>query len=143
MDTKEKIIEKCKPHWITYIIPALICALFLIMAMGYLFQLKTGDFVACLIIAAIFAFITYIKSLSSLELSENYVVGKIGFIKTKKLASPIGKVQDVSVSSGLFGKIFGYSTICVSTAGSHGAEYTFKKMKNGEVFQAKFLELLK
>ena len=55
---------------------------------------------------------------NKIVLYEGHIEGKVGLIKTKKLNSPLDKVQSVSVSNGLFGKIFGYGTITITTAAS-------------------------
>ncbi len=53
-----------------------------------------------------------------LTLTSTRVVGKTGLIKTKSLDCKLDKVQSVSVSNGLWGKLFGYGTVAVTTAGS-------------------------
>ncbi len=53
-----------------------------------------------------------------LTLTSNRLVGKMGIIKSASLDSKLDKIQSVSVSSGLWGKIFGYGNIEVKTAAS-------------------------
>lgn len=143
MDMQEKTIVKCTPHWFSFAVPGAFCIFFLIISLNFLVSAEIGPFILSLIIAGAFVLAVLGRKTSSLILTDNAVIGKVGIIKTKKLTSPLSKVQDVSVSSGFLGKIFKYSTVCVSTAGSSGNEYEFKHMKNGELFQSKFLELSK
>lgn len=144
METKEKVIVKCKPHWLSMILPVVLGVLALIGAFSYLFRAKFADAAICLVITAIFLLVAFILSKStSLVMTETAVIGRIGIIKTKKLASPISKIQDVSVSNGLLGKIFRYSTVRISTAGSSGAEYVFKRVTNGDEIQKEFLSRCK
>lgn len=55
---------------------------------------------------------------TELALTNKRVVGKIGFIRTHSVTSALNKIQNISVSSGLIGKIFNYGKIKIETAGS-------------------------
>lgn len=55
---------------------------------------------------------------TELALTNKKVIGKVGLIRTYSVASALNKIQNISVSSGLFGKIFGYGTIKIETAGA-------------------------
>lgn len=140
MKVKEQPVVICKPHWISEVPAGFFALVFFIGGVGYLFDGMFNDFLISLTIAAVLVVVMLIQSKSSsLVLTETAVVGKVGIIRTKKLASPISKIQDISVSSGLLGKIFRYSTVVVSTAGSGGAEYVFKRVTKGEQLQEEFL----
>lgn len=140
METKENVVVACKLHWTGWVLHAIIGALFLINAFRYLFTGYWSTFAFYMILALGFGGYAYLSTLTTtLSLTETSVVGKTGIIKSKKLASPMSKVQDVGVSNGLFGKIFGYSTVTVSTAGSGYTEYVFTHVVNGEQFQSEFL----
>ncbi|MCD7735240.1 MAG: PH domain-containing protein [Clostridiales bacterium] len=77
------------------------------------------------------------------SISGGTVTGHKGIIKSKKLVSPVNKVQDIGISNGLLGKIFRYHTVVVSTAGSNGAEYVFPHMANAKELQRIFVEATK
>ena len=85
-----------------------------------LVPLLIRDILCFVIIVGIFWFFRDLLAYASnkIVLYEGHIEGKTGLIRTKKLNSPLDKVQSVSVSSGLFGKIFGYGTITVTTAAS-------------------------
>ncbi len=85
-----------------------------------LVPLLIRDILAFVIIVGVFWLIGDLLSFASnkIVLYEGHIEGKTGIIRTKKLNSPLDKVQSVSVSSGLFGKIFGYGTITITTAAS-------------------------
>ena len=53
-----------------------------------------------------------------ITLYEGHIEGKTGVIRTKKLNSPLDKVQSISVESGFWGKIFNYGTITITSAAS-------------------------
>lgn len=71
---------------------------------------------------------------TELALTNRNVIGKCGLIRTESLASPLNKVQNVSVSSGLLGKIFKYGTVAVETAGASKA-IQFRCIKDAEGFK--------
>lgn len=140
MKVKEQSVVTCKPHWISMVPVGFFAIMFFFGGFSYLFDGMFNDFLISLTIAAVLIVVMFIQSKSSsLVLTESAVVGKVGIIRTKKLASPISKIQDISVSSGLLGKLFRYSTVVVSTAGSSGAEYVFKRVTNGNELQEEFL----
>lgn len=70
---------------------------------------------------------------SELAVTNKNVIGKIGLIRTASLSSPLNKVQNVGVSSGLLGKIFKYGTVSIETAGSKAV--SFGCIKNPEQFK--------
>lgn len=96
-----------------------------------------------MIVIAVIAFVIPFLRIHSyrLVLREDAVVGKRGIIKTVKMVSPISSVQDIAVHRGFWGKIFGYSSIAVSTAGVCGIEYVFYKVTKADEFQQKYIEL--
>lgn len=60
------------------------------------------------------------------------VIGKTGWIKTKSLDAPINKINDVSITQGLLGRIFNYSTIIISTSSN---KYFYKYIKEADDFK--------
>ena len=60
------------------------------------------------------------------------VIGKTGWLNTKSLDAPINKINDVSITQGLLGKIFNYSTIVISTSSS---KYFYKYIKEADDFK--------
>jgi uncharacterized membrane protein YdbT with pleckstrin-like domain len=69
---------------------------------------------------------------TQLVLTNKRIYGKVGLINTKTLDTPLGKINNVSVESGLFGKIFGYGTINITN--SSGA-YSIKCVKSPDAFR--------
>lgn len=67
-----------------------------------------------------------------LAVTNKRVVGKVGVANTKSLDSPLNKIQNVSVTQKLFGKIFNYGTVEVHTA---AGKYEFGAIKNAESFK--------
>lgn len=69
---------------------------------------------------------------SELVLTNKRIYGKRGLINTKTMDTPLNKVNNISVSSGLGGKIFGYGTIHIT---SSSGEYTWSGIKSPNVFR--------
>lgn len=140
MKNHEKVLIECKTHWMRSIVPLLFLFLSLAGAVHFLFSGQFTDFGIMMVPALLCAVVILIQQKTSyLRMTETAIIGKVGLIWTKKMASPISKVNDVSVHSGLLGKIFGYSTVHISTAGSVGSEYIFRYVRNGKALQQEFL----
>lgn len=75
----------------------------------------------------IFAYAT-----TELAVTNKNVIGRVGFIRKKVMSSPLNKVQNVAVSKGLFGSIFGYGKVKIDTA---AGSYSFKYIKKPEDFK--------
>lgn len=87
-----------------------------------------------------FFFIPLIKAIAAtirfraieLAITSKRVVGKVGFADSKSLDAPLNKIQNVSVKSPLFGKIFNYGTIDIQTA---AGSFYFIAVKNADAFK--------
>ena len=76
---------------------------------------------------------------TELYFTNRLIYGKVGFINTKDLSSPLDKIDHVSVESGLFGKLLGYGTIVVhSTSG----KYAFQLISHPEHFRDVLLDTI-
>lgn len=84
-------------------------------------------------IAAIKTTIMYCNT--ELSVTDKRVIGKVGFIKSASLDTPLNKIQSVNVSSGLWGKIFNYGNIEVQSGGDR---LVFTAVKDADGFK-KFL----
>lgn len=82
------------------------------------------------LIKAIKATITYVYT--ELAVTNKRVVGKAGFINSASLDAPLNKIQNASVSSGLWGKIFNYGTLTIHTA---SGVFKFDGIKNADSFK--------
>lgn len=139
---KDEILVICKHHWIKYVAPIIFTTYFTIAAF---LKILVGDFglgFILLIVAAFLMVDIYAIASASLKLTRIHIIGKVGLIRTKKLMSPTSKIQDVKISQTFLGKIFGYSTVIISTAGTGLSEYVFKCVTNGDELQKKFVEII-
>ena len=129
----QKNIVECNPHWVSLLKYILLCILFIFLGLKLHPVFLLGFLITVVLMVIV------VKS-TKLCLSSEAVIGKIGVLNTKEMMSPIRNVQDVSISQDLPGKIFGYATITVSTAGSTGTEYVFKTMSNCFEFRNEFIK---
>ncbi len=68
---------------------------------------------------------------NDLILTNKRVFGKCGLISTTQMQSPLNKIDSVSFSNGLFGKLIGYGTVQVATTSSH---FKFRFIREGQTF---------
>ena len=74
---------------------------------------------------------------TDLAFTNKRLTGKIGLINIKSLDTPLNKINNISITQGLGGLIFGYGTLVIS---SSSAKYKFKGIKNPEEFKNKLIE---
>lgn len=83
-----------------------------------------------IIIGAIWFIIRYIGYTNNdLILTNKRVFGKCGLIFTNQMQSPINKIDSVSFSNGIIGKLIGYGTVIISTTSS---VYRFRFIQEGQ-----------
>lgn len=138
----EKNLVTCRKHWSSYIPVGIVEAMFfLIMIAGF----ASGDIGAGLGVFAVSTIVCGIwaASINSsyISLSTTSITGKVGLVKTVKLVAPISKIQNLSISNGLGGKIFGYHSVTVATAGTSKNEIVFKGVTNAELLQKAYIAL--
>ena len=83
------------------------------------FKLFVDLFACCIIIGLVWLprdLIRYVTT--KLEITNRRIKGKIGLINTNELDSPLTKLNSVQVKQGLFGKMFNYGTIIITTSSS-------------------------
>lgn len=66
---------------------------------------------------------------NDLILTNKRVFGKCGLISTTQMQSPLKRIDSVSFSNGLIGKIIGYGTVEIATTSSH---FKFRFIKEGQ-----------
>ncbi len=126
----ESVVTQAKVHWIC-LLPRMILTLLFI-------PLTAESFFGFLILALIIVAPVLIRMLTTtLVLTNKRIYGKVGLINTKSLDTPLNKINTVSISSGLFGKIFGYGVIHIT---SSSGNYNYKGIQNPSVFRDAVME---
>ena len=128
------IIVECNPHWMNSIAAVIVGLIFLLLGFAVHPILLLGS-------VGIFIYVAIVLRSTRLYLTHDNVVGKLGILNTQEMMSPIRKVQDISISQNIWGKVFGFADITISTAGGSGSEYVFRGMSNYNKFKSEFLRL--
>lgn len=72
-----------------------------------------------------------------LVVTDKRVIGKSGVIATKSLDAPLNKIQNVSASSNLWGKLFNYGTVTIMTA---SGTFNYAGVKEADIFKNRVLD---
>ncbi len=72
-----------------------------------------------------------------LGFSEKRLIGKTGILNTKSIDAPLNKVDNISVTKGLFGLIFNYRSLKINTG---AGTYEFHYIVDGDEFKRKLLD---
>lgn len=134
----EKLIYEAKISSMV-IAPAIIWGIVLFLSL--IISLALNDwstFVVVFFICIILCFPLLIKKYTTeLGFTNKRLIGKVGLINTKSLDSPLNKINNVSVSRNLFGRMFKYGRITISTS---SGTYNYVYILNPEKFRNKLLE---
>lgn len=80
-------------------------------------RLVIDFFAMCILIGFVWIIKDLIKFFTTkLIITNKRINGKTGLINTNELDSPLNKINGVQVREGLFGKIFNYGTVSITTA---------------------------
>ena len=123
----EKILIKAEQSNIMLIIGAVISVVCLVIniVLGILF--------------IIFIYLRWIISLKTncFYITNKRVYGSVGFIKKEELDMPLKSINAISVSKGIFGSLFGYSKLSITT---NGEGWTFPFVSNANEIKKTFYE---
>lgn len=97
-------------------------------------------FASCILVG----FIWFVKDIikfftTKLIITNKRISGKTGLINTNELDSPLNKINGIQIKQGLFGKIFNYGTISITTASTIfnfdyiSGPYEFKTILNNQI----------
>ncbi len=112
LSKEEEVIAQASVHWASIIGPIIL-------------TLILGPF---FLIGLFFVIRTVIRIYTTqLMLTSKNLKGKIGWINTNEMDSPLNKITAVSIDQQLLGKMFGYGTVVVTTASN---TYYYKCIKS-------------
>ena len=130
----EEYIAVCKKHW-ALILGRVLLGLVIYGVMPYgdksntVYQILRYALPLLVVLSGIIEYST-----NYIAVTRTKIVVHMGFIKTTDYSTPLNKIQAISISSGLFGKMFGYHTITIDHAGTGKSEYNFGHMANAKDF---------
>jgi len=130
----EKIIFKTNPHWLFIVVPVIVIALFwltyLFFACPFLGEMDLEDFCytlasfACLWIVVIL----YLDwRFNRLYLTNFRLVKERGIIGKRFMSIWLERIEDITCSYGILGRIFGFGDLIIESAGTYG-RMVFKGM---------------
>ena len=129
----EEYVAVCRKHWYIVfraIVIGLVIVLFSMQWDGNaLYDLVRFGIPLLIIVSAIAEYKT-----NYIGVTRTKIVVHMGFLKTVDSNTPLNKIQAISLSSGLFGKLFGYHKITIDHAGTGRSEYQFNHMANAKDF---------
>lgn len=144
---KERKLVVCRKHWTVFLWNGILSAVLIAFGVYMISdtELKAGISASVLmflpaVILILSAVITY--KTDYITLTEKRIIGHEGFIRSRKISAPLSKVQNIEISNGLFGKIFGYHTLIIDNAGTSGKEFKFKRATNAERFVERAYDLI-
>lgn len=124
----EQVITKIEVHWACFIPRIILAVLFILIGLSS-FDSALGG----LLIGAIILIPVAIRMFTTqLMLTNKRIFGQVGLVNTKAMDAPLNKINTISVTSGLFGKIFGYGNLHLTTS---SGSYDYKGVKNPEIFR--------
>lgn len=80
--------------------------------------------------------LTIAVSKIELALTTQRLVGKVGIVARQAMDAKLDKVQTVKIAETFWGRIFGYATVVVTTAGS---DYAFQAIAHANEFKSKIM----
>ncbi len=93
-----------------------------------------------LIIGAVLVLFNYLRSASvELAVTDKKIIGKRGVLFPRSMDAYLEKVDNISVSTGLLGTIFGYATVEICTNSAH---LRFPLVKKSMVFKHKVMDCI-
>ena len=138
----EAVIKHSQIHIGCLILPAIvlgfglvICVINFFIMLGSLYYyglalLFLGFFNIFTIVGLIWLIIRFIAyTTNDLILTNKRVFGKCGLISTTQMQSPLNKIDSVSYSNGLIGKLIGYGTVKIATAST---TFKFRFVRDGQ-----------
>ncbi len=127
----ERIIYRAEISWAALLIPSTLSLLFLVI-LGLMIKNGAFYFFLFLIVFTILFLVIFRLVLTILTtdfvLTDRRIIAKKGVIRQHSLEILLGKIESISVSQSLDGRIFNFGT--VSIIGSGGTEEYFPSISN-------------
>lgn len=127
-------------------------AVFILLYLLYTsnFKLTNFDFklnMVEIVILLLFSIPKFIKTIINiiqvfsirLAFTSTRVIGRSGIINSISTSTLLNKIDNITIKSGFWGKLFGFATITISSTNNFG-DQTFKYIQNAEAFKNSLLE---
>jgi len=136
----EVIVLVTRTHWLTFFFPALL--LLISVAAGIYLTLLTAVFGLLIILPALlyFGYKYLVWSHNIWVVTNLRVIDEEGFLDISSKESPLDKINNVSFSQHLIGRIFNYGDVQIQTAAEIG-ETTYRFVHNPDILKSKITEM--
>ena len=125
----ESVIYRGQVHWIVYLVPVIVLAFGLTLALT---GVRTGLIV--LVVGAVGVLTAWIRQTSSeFAVTTGRVIVKTGFISRRTIEINLSRVESVQVDQDIFGRLLNFGTI--SVIGTGGTREPFTLIDNPSQFR--------
>ena len=125
----EVVSYRTRLHWKVFVIPFLISILMVALAIWALSAKKNVLAIAPFVVTAIILFVPWIQRRSSeFAVTNKRVIIKLGFMTTRSMELLLSKIEGITVSQSLAGRMFGFGEIIVT--GSGGTQEPFDDIQS-------------
>ena len=125
----EVVSYRTRLHWKVFVIPFLISILMVALAIWALSAKKNVLAIAPFVVTAIILFVPWIQRRSSeFAVTNKRVIIKLGFMTTRSMELLLSKIEGITVSQSLAGRMFGFGEIIVT--GSGGTQEPFADIQS-------------
>jgi hypothetical protein len=126
----ESVTYRTTLHWNVYVWPVIVtlavCTPLVVLALRG--EHKALASAPALLAAALLAAAFVRRSSSEYAVTSKRVIVKVGVTETRSVELLLGKVEGITVTQGLMGKLFGYGEIVIT--GSGGTKESFSGIQN-------------
>ena len=134
----ERVKYKARMSWASIVPTAIISAVVVAIIGLTENSASSGMLVIVLMVCAVVAINAIVQICTTvLGFTNKKVLGKHGAISTKVMESPLNQINNVSVTSGLFGKLLGYGDVEFTSA---SGKYAFLRIAKPDDFRMALME---
>jgi uncharacterized membrane protein YdbT with pleckstrin-like domain len=125
----EVVSYRTRLHWKIFVFPGLISLVLIALAIWALTAKKNLLAIAPLVVMLIVLFVPWIQRRSSeFAVTNKRVIIKLGFMTTRSMELLLSKIEGITVSQSLAGRMFGFGEIIVT--GSGGTQEPFDNIQS-------------
>ncbi len=136
----EQVVYRTRLHWIFFLRPALLLALFLLMIVILVSspESEAAGFAAIAILLFLWFLVKSLASLRSYLTSEfgvtnrRVLLKKVGWRRQKAEETELEKVDSINVDQGLVGRMLGYGTVTIAEMGR--SKVSFRRVAHAPEF---------
>jgi uncharacterized membrane protein YdbT with pleckstrin-like domain len=122
---EEKVILEINPHWFCLVVPAIVTLIAIVIG----FSIGGLGILIGIIFIAFFVYKIFERNNNSWTVTTLRVIDECGVFSKSSKESPLEKINNVSYSQSLWGRLFGYGNVQIQTAAEIGVT-TYYNVEN-------------